>query len=281
VPSAPRKRVLASPVARRIAAELGVALEGRVGRRPDGRIVKADVLAWSREAPTAVSPGGGGEDGSGSRRQPLTKAQRLIARRMTEVKSTVPSFTMTVGAAMQEAAELRAGLRAAVGEGERVPSLNDFVIRAVALALREHPKVNSSFADDHFLLHERVNVCFAVAAGEGLFTPAIGDADRLGLAEIGRRSRELAERCRDGTITPVELSGGTFTVSNLGMYGVEAFEALINSPQAAILAVGAVSEEGTMRLTISADHRILYGADAASFLATVRQRLQQPLSLLL
>ncbi len=171
------------------------------------------------------------------------------------------------------------------------PSVNDLVIKACALALREHPRVNGSYADDAFVLHERVNVGFAVAAPDSLLVPVVADADRRPVTEIAAATRELAARARDGQITPAELSGATFTVSNLGMFGVDRFTAIINTPQAAILAVGAATERAVVRdgavtaavmmtATLAADHRILYGADAARFLTDVRDRLQAPIGLL-
>jgi pyruvate dehydrogenase E2 component (dihydrolipoamide acetyltransferase) len=188
---------------------------------------------------------------------------------------------------MERCVELRTQLKALGGE---VPSYNDMVVKACALALREYPRANGSYRDAKFELHSRVNVGVAVAATDALVVPTIFDADRKSLREIARESRALAERVRAGTVTPPELSGGTFTVSNLGMYGVTDFTAVINPPQAAILAVGALApravvREGelvvrnTMGVTLSCDHRILYGADAAQFLARIRELLEQPLAL--
>jgi pyruvate dehydrogenase E2 component (dihydrolipoamide acetyltransferase) len=183
-------------------------------------------------------------------------------------------------------------LRAQLAEHHSpAPSVNDLVIKACALALREHPRVNGSYADEAFVLHERVNVGFAVAAPDSLLVPVVADADRRPVTEIAVVTRELAGKARDGAITPAELSGATFTVSNLGMFGVDRFTAIINTPQAAILAVGAAGERAVVRdgavttalmmtATLAADHRILYGADAARFLTDVRDRLQAPIGLL-
>jgi pyruvate dehydrogenase E2 component (dihydrolipoamide acetyltransferase) len=176
------------------------------------------------------------------------------------------------------------------------PTFNDMVVKACALALREHPRANGSYRDGGFELHERVNVGVAVAIaaedplGSALVVPTIFDADQKALGEIARETRALAGRVRDGSITPPELSGSTFTVSNLGMYGIRSFSAIVNPPQAAILAVGAVQERPTARegelvvghemaITLSCDHRILYGADAALFLARVRELLEEPAAL--
>jgi pyruvate dehydrogenase E2 component (dihydrolipoamide acetyltransferase) len=173
-----------------------------------------------------------------------------------------------------------------------VPSYNDMVVKAAAIALREFPRANGSYKDGHFELYSRVNIGVAVAAQDALVVPTVFDADRKSLGEIARDGRALAERVRAGVITPPELSGGTFTVSNLGMFGVTEFVAVINPPQAAILAVGkmeprAVVRDGevvarnTMSITLACDHRILYGADAAEFLARIKALLEQPIALAL
>jgi pyruvate dehydrogenase E2 component (dihydrolipoamide acetyltransferase) len=218
----------------------------------------------------------------------LTRTQQLIARRMAESRATIPDFTLRSEIDMQACVELRFELKALGGE---VPSYNDMVVKACALALREFPRANGSYRDERFELHGRVNVGVAVATPGALVVPTVFDADRRSLREIAQETRALAERVRAGSVTPPELAGGTFTVSNLGMYGVSDFTAVINPPQAAILAVGqlaerAVARDGaltarhTMAVTLSCDHRILYGADAAQFLARVRALLEQPLALM-
>ncbi|MHB1539037.1 MAG: dihydrolipoamide acetyltransferase family protein, partial [Solirubrobacteraceae bacterium] len=221
-----------------------------------------------------------------------TRTQELIARRMAEAKATIPEFTVSCEIDMEEAVRLRAPLKQlAERRGVPAPSYNDLVVRACALALRQHPKANGSYRDGRFELHERVNVGVAVASEEALVVPVVRDADALSIWEIAAEARRLASAVRDGTVTPPELSGGTFSVSNLGMFGVDSFTAVINPPQAAILAVGsmkqrAVGRDGelvlahTMHVTLSCDHRILYGADAARLLAAIRELLQQPLALL-
>ena len=293
-------RVKASPVARRIARELGVDLAVLVGTGPEGRIVKADVMAASEGEPAAVAaattaaapaPAGAGGAAKGSVEvvEP-SRAQQVIARRTASAKATIPEFQVTVDVDAEAAFELREQLR---GQAEPLPSINDFVIKACGLALRAHPRVNSAYVDGRFEYYGRVNVGMAVA-GEGmLVVPTIFDADSRSLVEIATATRALAAKVRDGSVTPPELAGGTFTVSNLGMFGVSRFTAVINPPQAAILAVGAaapraviaadgsVSARRVMELTISADHRIVYGADAADFLGTVRKRLERPAGLLL
>jgi pyruvate dehydrogenase E2 component (dihydrolipoamide acetyltransferase) len=190
---------------------------------------------------------------------------------------------------MDEAVEFRKQLKAAAGDSP-APSFNDFVIKASALALRDFQRANGAYKDGKFELYSRVNVGVAVAGMDALVVPTVFDADRKSLGQIARESRALAERVRAGKITPPELSGGTFTVSNLGMYGIRRFVAVINPPQAAILAVGELAPRAVVRdgevvirpvleLTLSCDHRILYGADAAEFLARIREYLETPLKL--
>jgi pyruvate dehydrogenase E2 component (dihydrolipoamide acetyltransferase) len=306
-------RVKASPLARRMAREQGLDLQQLAGSGPGGRIVKADVERAAQApaaqaapppvaAPTpppesqapptpppppALVPAETGTAKGDVTVQELTRTQQLIARRMAESKATVPDFTLRSEIDMEACVRLRADLKALGGD---VPSYNDMVVRASALALREFPRANGSYRDGRFELHSRVNVGVAVAAQDSLVVPTVFDADRKSLREIARETRALAERVRAGTVTPPELSGGTFTVSNLGMYGVTDFTAVINPPQAAILAVGALAQRPvvrdgalvarhTMGATLVCDHRILYGADAAEFLARIRALLEQPLAL--
>lgn len=294
VAAAPTTRVKASPLARRVAGELGIDLSTLTGTGPQGRVIRADV---ERRA-DAVGGGGGGGDTDGAAppaadettRRPLTRMQQTIARRMAESRATVPDFELRAEVDMTALVALREQLRQV---SDPVPSYNDFIIRAAALALREFPRVNGSYRDAELHEHARVNVGIAVAAEDALVVPTIFDADAKSVAEIAAASRELAGRVRDGSITPAELAGSTFSVSNLGMYGVDSFSAVINAPQAAILAVGSlrpravVSAEGavvarnTVNLSLACDHRILYGADGARFLARLRELLEQPLRLLI
>jgi pyruvate dehydrogenase E2 component (dihydrolipoamide acetyltransferase) len=225
--------------------------------------------------------------------QELSRTQQVIARRMAESKATVPEFTIATDVDMEGAVALRGQLKAATETvGGAVPSYNDMVVKAAALALREFPRANGSYKDGRFELYSRVNVGVAVAAHDALVVPTVFDADRKSLGEIARDSRALAERVRANAVTPPELSGGTFTVSNLGMFGVTEFSAVINPPQAAILAVGKMEPRAVVRdgeivarniltLTLVCDHRILYGADAAEFLARIKALLEQPISLAL
>lgn len=284
----------ASPIARRMADEHGLDLDAVVGTGPEGRVVKADVLAAVAGGGSAGAPeppdANGDADADRVRREPLSGTQRVIARRMVESRTAVPDFTVEVEVAMDAAVALREQLRVAAA-GAPVPSYNDLVVRACALALREHPRVNGTFTESGFDLHEGIHVGIAVAAPDALLVPVITDADRRPLGEIAQEARRLGERARAGALTPAELSGGTFTVSNLGMFGVSRFTAVIDQPQSAILAVGGLRRVPVvsgdvlvpghlMALTIASDHRIIYGADAARFLARVRELLEAPLSLL-
>jgi pyruvate dehydrogenase E2 component (dihydrolipoyllysine-residue acetyltransferase) len=301
--------VLATPLARRIARVHEIELAGIAGSGPRGRVLRADVLSAAGVAaperkptlarpqsamptaePPAAAPGSQGTAKGDTRRVEPTRAQRLIARRMAEAKATIPEFQVQTEVAMDTAIAFRAELKEIL-EGE-APSLNDLVVKACALALRGHERANGSYLDGGFELHERVNVGVAVAAEDALVVPVVQDADKKALGQIARETRRLAERVRLGQITPPELSGATFTVSNLGMYGMTQIVPVINPPQAAILGVGAIREvlarvdgeiveRRLMTLTLSCDHRILYGADAALFLAEVKQLLQAPLRLAL
>lgn len=278
-PATTNGRIKASPVARRLAAALGIDLATVTASGPGGRIVKRDVQSIETPRPAAA-----GE------RQTLTTTEATIARRMVEAKSTAPEFTVTMNIDMQAAVELRAELKSS--GVEPLPSLGDFVIRACALALREHPRINASFAGDAIELHQQVNVGVAVAAPGSLLVPTLYDADTKSVGQIAGETRALAEGARAGRLTPAEMSNATFTVSNLGMYGVSHFTAVLNPPQAAILAVGAAEQQVVvkdgdfvarhrMSVTLTADHRLVYGADAATFLASVRDALENPLKLLI
>jgi len=335
-------RVKASPVARRMARDLGVELAQLEGTGPGGRIVKADVQAAAEngggkaeapakgEAETAEASSGDGKKAEASAKEKpkekkdgkkakakdekkkeekepkkeaqkseagvkgdvqveeLTRLQQTVSRRMAESKATAPEFSIALTVDMTAAVELRTRLKEI---SDPVPSFNDMVVKASANALREHPRVNGAYRDGKFELYDRVNVGIAVAAMDALVVPTIFDADKKSLGQIARDARAVIGKVKDKTVTPPELSGGTFTVSNLGMFGIEQFTAIINPPQAAILTVGkldkqpAVDDKGKvvardqMVLTLVCDHRILYGADGAQFLARVKELLEQPLSL--
>ncbi|HEY3492800.1 MAG TPA: dihydrolipoamide acetyltransferase family protein, partial [Solirubrobacterales bacterium] len=239
-----------------------------------------------------AAPTAGGTAKGDTETRELNKLQQTIARRMAESKATAPHFYLTIEIDMGKAVEARAAIKATTKEGDVVPSFNDMIVKACAIALREFPKANGAYRDGRFELYSRVNVGIAVAGSEALIVPTIFDADKKGLRQIAADSRAVAAKVRDGSVTPPELSGGTFTVSNLGMFEIEEFGAVINMGQAAILAVGAIRDlpavrDGEivpaklMKATLSCDHRILYGAEGAEFLARVRQLLEEPVSLAL
>jgi pyruvate dehydrogenase E2 component (dihydrolipoamide acetyltransferase) len=312
-------RVKASPIARRIASEKGLDLQALSGSGPGGRIVKADVERAAESGAPAAAPAAAPPPGAapaapqaaapagptpGAREKPETakgqfevveptKVQQTIARRMAESKATAPHFYLQAEIDMSAAFEGRKRLKEMAAEGEVVPTFNDMVVKACALGLREHPRANAAYRDGHFEFYSRVNVGVAVAAPDALIVPTVFDADLKGLRQISAETKALAARVRDGSITPPELSGATFTVSNLGMYGISNFHAVINTPQAGILAVGelkakpVVADDGSiearqmMGVTLACDHRILYGADGAVFLRRVRALLEEPIALAL
>jgi pyruvate dehydrogenase E2 component (dihydrolipoamide acetyltransferase) len=258
---------------------------------------EAPAEAAEEKAPEPArekAPAGAGETGKGEVTvQEPSRIQQVIARRMAESKATIPHFTLTTDVDMEGAVEFRDQLKALAADRETpVPSYNDMVVKACAIALRDFPLVNGAYRDGTFELYGRVNIGIAVAGEGTLIVPTVFDADRKGLGTIANESRALAGKVRDGKISPPELSGATFSVTNLGMYGVTSLTAVINPPQAAILGVGkmeprAVVRDGevvarnTMTLTIACDHRILSGAPAAEFLARVKDILEQPISLAL
>jgi pyruvate dehydrogenase E2 component (dihydrolipoamide acetyltransferase) len=314
----------ASPIARRIASERKLDLSQLTGSGPGGRIVRVDVEKAAAVAggtvggtapedasatgggggsPAVTGPATGAAGPSSAAGSPETakgtvsyedpsKLQSTVARRMSESKATAPHFYLEAEVDMSRLVAARTQIKAGAKEGDVVPSFNDMVVKACALALREHPRANGAYRDGRFEIYSRVNVGVAVAARDALVVPTIFDADQKNLRQIAADSRALAQRVRDGQITPPELSGATFTVSNLGMFGIDSFAAVINPPQAAILAVGAISERPVvrdgatttahlMRVNLACDHRILYGAPAAEFLARIRSFLEEPLALAL
>ncbi|HEY1357133.1 MAG TPA: dihydrolipoamide acetyltransferase family protein, partial [Thermoleophilaceae bacterium] len=282
--------------------DMGVELAQLEGSGPGGRIVKADVEAAAKDGGAPAEPAVKKETGearpakaeAGAKGEAevheLSRLQQTVSRRMAESKATAPDFALTLDVDMTRAVELRQRLKEVA---DPAPSFNDMVVKAAAQGLKEHPRVNGAYKDGKWEIYPAVNVGVAVAADEALVVPTIFDADKKSLGEISRQARGLIEKVRDRKITPPEVSSGTFTVSNLGMYGITQFTAIINPPQAALLTVGAlekrpaVDEKGRvvardqMTLTLVCDHRILYGADGAQFLARVRELLEQPLSLAL
>jgi pyruvate dehydrogenase E2 component (dihydrolipoamide acetyltransferase) len=287
--------VRASPLARRLAEEMGVNLASLKGSGPEGRIVKEDVIAAGgsrpaerrRPQPVAERPAGPDVEVI----EP-TRMQATIARRMAEAKSTVPEFQVTVEARVDLAVSMRQQLKDSVPGAEKV-TMTDFLVRACALALRKFPEVNTSWADGKFQRKRAINIGLAVAPsqGMGLLVPVVHGADMKDLIQISIESRQVIERARSGRPGEGDLTGATFSISNLGMYGVDEFTAIINPPEAAILAVGAIKEvpvvdDGrivpgkVMRMTLSVDHRVFYGATAAQFMAEVKRLIENPVTLL-
>lgn len=280
------ERVRSSPLARRLASERGVELDGVQGSGPGGRIVKRDVEA-AAEAPAPrtaarAAPEGDYED------IPLTQMRKTIARRLAESIGPVPTFYLTAEYDLERVAEMRTAMTE-LGEEFKV-SFNDIVLKAVATALAQHPEVNAHWLGDRMRYFNRVHLGLAVAVPDGLITPVIFDADRKRLSEISAEARELAGRARERRLKPEEYTGATFTVSNLGMFGIEHFTAIINPPEAGILAVGAIEQKPVvidgsvrtrrrMRVTMSCDHRVIDGATGAKFLQTLGRFMENPLML--
>jgi pyruvate dehydrogenase E2 component (dihydrolipoamide acetyltransferase) len=293
-------RIKASPLARRIAEEKGLNLAVLNGTGPGGRIVKRDVdaalsaMPVTAAAPMAarplVEPGVLGPSLLKAEEVTPTKLRQTIARRMAASKQTVPHFYVTSEVDMSEAMTLRAKLNALVDEAGKI-SVNDMIVKAAALALTRFPGINASYGEKTVVRHGTVNMGIAVALDQGLITIVVSDADRKSLAQIAREARDIINRAKNGKARPEEMQGSTFTVSNLGMFDVEEFVAIINPPEAAILAIGSVRDvpvvrDGqivpgqTMKVTISADHRVTDGAEAARYLREVKKNLEEPLRLL-
>ncbi|MDQ7850709.1 MAG: dihydrolipoamide acetyltransferase family protein [Armatimonadota bacterium] len=289
----PEERIKASPLARRLAREHGIDLAEVQGTGPEGRITKEDVEAHlARRAAAAPAPAAPAPIPAAvppvTEEVPLSRMRRTIARRMSESKQQAPHFYVTVEIRMDEALSVRRQLNEALGD--KVVSVNDLIMRAAALALRAYPNLNASFSGEAIRRHGEVHLGFALALPEGLIVPVIRHCDRKGVVEIAREAADLAERARQGRLRPEELQDATFTVSNLGMFEVESFTAIINPPQAAILALGSaqprpVAEGATVRVahvmkaTLSADHRVTDGAEAARYLGEVRRLLENPVLL--
>jgi pyruvate dehydrogenase E2 component (dihydrolipoamide acetyltransferase) len=289
-PEPPRPRVKASPLARRIASEHGVDLSAVQGTGPGGRIVERDVLAYlerrGEAAPAPAAPEEEYED------VPLNRMRQAIARVVTQSKQQVPHFYVTAEVDMSRALELREQLQEALGEEGRV-TVNDLVLKATALALQRHPDLNSQVLDDRSLRRfRRVHLGVMVATQDGLIAPVLRDADRLPLLQLAKEARRLVEGAHAKRLRQEEYTGATFSVSNLGMYEVVNFVAIIHPPQAGILAVGRAQERPVVRagqvvvrpvlqLTVSADHRVTDGVGAAQFLVEVKRLLENPVRLLL
>lgn len=278
-------RILASPLVRRIARERSIDLSTVEGTGPRGRIIKRDLekIAERGEAPR------------GERLPPAeiraSSMRKTIARRLTEAKREIPHFYLVIDVDAEGMVEARTKINEMLAsEGVKV-SYNDLVVKAAALALRRVSEVNASYAGDVILRHRVVDISIAVAIPDGLVTPVVRDADKLSLAEIHRQIAELAEKAREKKLKPEEMSGGTFSVSNLGMYGIDEFSAVINPPEGAILAVSALRDEPVirhgmvspgkkMKLTLSCDHRVIDGAVGAEYMRVLRELLEEPIRLL-
>ncbi len=294
-PAARGGRVFASPLAKRLAKDRGIDLGQVQGSGPSGRIVKRDVeVALQKgvgKAAPARAPAAAAAGVPGVRPEPqrveLSGMRKVIGQRMTEVKPGVPHFYLTVDIEMDQALKIRAEAKAL----DSKVSVNDIIVKAAALALKRVPKVNVSFQGDHILQFATADVGIAVAIEDGLITPVIRDADQKGLAQISAESRELAERARVRRLKPEEYTGGSITLSNLGMFGIDEFIAVINPPQAAIIAVGTVADKVVVRdgqmvirkmmsATLSGDHRVIDGATGAVYLKELKELLEHPLRLL-
>lgn len=312
-PEAPQKdgRFRASPLVRRLAREHDLDLSRIDGTGPQGRIVERDVRAvldrgeapMVEEAPAAPQPQpAAAAAATEAPPQPTaepdtelhqpTRMQRVVGERMQKSKQEAPHFYATVELRMDAAMALRKQLNEVLAEQEIKLSVNDLVMKACAVALKSFPKFNSLYTSEGIESHERVNMAMAVALEDGLITPVIKDAASKGLSTISSEAKDLAKRARDGQLTPDEYQGGTFTVSNMGMFGVEDFMAIINPPQAAIVAVSAITKRpvyddndelvpaSLMKITLSADHRVVNGAEGAQYLAEVRRLLENPMLVL-
>ncbi len=299
-PDAEPGRLHASPYVRKLAREQGVDLGTVTGTGPRGRIIARDLAEQAAQVPAAAPAKQAAAraplavDARGSRSIPLSMMRKTIARRLTQSKQTVPHFYLSidveVGALVKLREQLNADL-AAGGEAAKV-SFNDLLIKAVALGLKRVPACNASFTEEALVQHERVDISVAVSVPDGLVTPVVRGADRKNLLQIAAEVRDLAARARDKKLSPDEMSNGTFSISNLGMYGIDNFAAVINPPEGAILAVGQVRREPVVQgdlvvpghklaMTLSCDHRVIDGAVGATFLKELRRILEHPTQLLL
>ncbi|MEX0944385.1 MAG: dihydrolipoamide acetyltransferase family protein, partial [Balneolaceae bacterium] len=281
-------RIKASPLAKKMAEDKEIDLGSVTGSGPDGRIIKRDIEDY-KSSPVAKGAAADSFDSEESEDIKISQMRKTIARRLSESKFTNPHFYETIDIDMEHAMAARTKLNEV---SDVKISFNDIVVKACAVALRRHPAVNSSWLDEVIRKHGDVNVAVAVAVDEGLMTPVIRHADKKNLRQISAETRELAGLARDRKLQPEQMEGSTFTISNLGMFGIEEFTAIINPPNACILAVGAIRnvpvvKDGAvvpghmMKVTLSSDHRIVDGAKAAEFLTTLRQLLENPLSMLL
>ncbi|CAA7625040.1 Dihydrolipoyllysine-residue acetyltransferase component of pyruvate dehydrogenase complex (fragment) [Magnetospirillum sp. SS-4] len=291
MPSDSDHRIVASPLARRIARDGGVDLKAVRGSGPHGRVVRADVdSVLSRSVDVSPAPAAAAPFGPAFEEIPNSSMRKVIARRLTEAKATIPHFYLSIDCELESLLKVRAELN---GRSDAYKlSVNDFVVRAVALALRKVPAANASWGEEAIRRYVDVDISVAVATPSGLITPIVRHADRKGLAGISGEMKALAVKARDGKLRPEDFQGGGFTISNLGMYGVRDFAAIINPPQGCILAVGAgeqrpVVKAGALAIatvmtcTLSVDHRVVDGAVGAEFLAAFKALIEDPLAMLL
>jgi pyruvate dehydrogenase E2 component (dihydrolipoamide acetyltransferase) len=294
--SADGSRIKASPLAKKIALERGVDLSGIQGTGPGGRIVVADVPATASAQSRSAAPAAPRIEvpfSDSDTKTPLSGMRRTIAERLLASKTQIPHFYLSIEIDAAPLAKLRKDLNAAAeAAGTAKVTVNDFILLAAARAAKQHPKVNAAFAGDAVVEYGSVNLSVAIAVEDGLITPVIRDAQNLSLREISTTVKDLAVRARSKKIKPEEYQGGTLTISNLGAYGIDSFYAIINPPQAAILAVGAIVKKPVvnaqdqivagqrMTISLSGDHRVVDGAAGAEFLATIRKSLESPTSLL-
>ncbi len=281
-PEPTRDRVAASPLARRMALQAGIDLASVRGSGPHGRIVKADI---DRRLESGIPPAGDEADPAPERVE-LSGVRKVIAARLLEAKQTIPHFYLELDAHAGALLDLRRRINADL-EADRRVTVNDLVVKAAAMALRRVPQVNAAWGGDHIVQHRSVHIAVAVAVEDGLFTPVVRRADRKGIREIAEDLRVLVDKARTGRLTPEEYQGGTFSLSNLGMYGIRAFSAVINPPQGGILAVGAAAERPVvqggavtaapvMTLTLSGDHRVMDGAIGARWLSELQSFIEHP-----
>ena len=291
VPQPSTTRLFASPLARRIAAQNELPLEGVRGTGPNGRIIKADVEAALQQAPSAVAAAVSAPAVKEERFVPHSAMRRTIAERLSHSKQTAPHFYLTVDCEIDTLLAARKTMNEMAPEGVKI-SVNDMIVRAAAQALMQVPDVNGAYEDEGCRYFADADICIAVALDGGLVTPVIPAAQTKGLADISRISKELATQARDGTLPPSAYAGGTFTISNLGMFGIREFAAVINPPQGAILAVGAGEQRAVvkngelaiatvMSVTLSADHRIVDGALGAQWMQVFKGLIENPMAMLL
>ena len=307
--SGPAGRPRTSPLARRLAKEYGLDINKIQGSGPKGRIVRADIEAAaekgqpvqeqapaaqqeSKPAPSAPAASQSFDDGRDSEELKVSNVRKVIARRLTESKQTVPHFYLRRTIDAEALKAFRSQINGQLADTGVKVSFNDLIVKACATALKLHPAVNTSWVDDKLLQHHRINVGVAVAVDAGLVVPVLHDTDKSTLSEISTNTRELAGKARDGKLKPQEMSGGTFSISNLGMFGVDSFSAVINPPEAAILAVGAMRQEpvvvdgevevrNRISLELSVDHRAVDGAVGAAFLKDLAEILEEPMRIIL